>query len=674
MWKCIGVSDTSYTWVKMISENSGENPPQDGEDGFSPIATVTQAAEGATISITDKNGTTTATVKNGKDGKDGIDATPVTPLFANSIAECTDTTKPYVLADGYIYAYVAKKVEGGTTPNFTDQLPIAEDMASTEPFNGKGYMTGVYLSSTETGYNTGAANEWTTGYIPYASDKSIYIKGVGFTSASHDRLYLFSAKDTDVKTSITGSNVSTYFTVETLGDNYYKLTPESGAGFAVGIQYVRMSFTTGTPSGVIITVNQPITYTTVEGGMVYEWANTGHAFVPADYEGRIIAAEESIAENATDIESLSAKTASLEAEVAEIKANGVVVPDGVQTAASALVDKALSRGDSRILRFLVSTDAHQDNTNALITKGNRELGQAHGEILKLMGVDFVANLGDITWGATGSSNESVLEEAKTFNGFMLEHLRGQTQIWTEGNHETALLTESQIHGLMYSHNKELVQNPDQWIDGYGYMDFPNQKVRVICLNTDQATGNDTSGVSDNQLTWFAETALDMSGKSDWSVITMSHHPLDFNNITMYKNCVWVLEAFLEGTALDFTTNTGTKIDVDYGDKSCQYVGHFHGHAHAFSVVKMQKWVGTNAYEEVDAWEICIPNACYTRNNQYAQDAYAGQYVQRYVTDTTYNKSDEDGKRTSFNLLTVCLDERKIYADNYGAGIDREISY
>lgn len=51
--------------------SGGNDPGQDGEDGFSPIATVTQTAEGATISITDKNGTTTATVTNGKDGEDG---------------------------------------------------------------------------------------------------------------------------------------------------------------------------------------------------------------------------------------------------------------------------------------------------------------------------------------------------------------------------------------------------------------------------------------------------------------------------------------------------------------------------------------------------------------------------------------------------------------------------
>ena len=60
---------------------------ENGEDGFSPIAKVEQTASGAVISITDKDGTTTATITNGKDGapgetgapgKDGKDGTSVT--------------------------------------------------------------------------------------------------------------------------------------------------------------------------------------------------------------------------------------------------------------------------------------------------------------------------------------------------------------------------------------------------------------------------------------------------------------------------------------------------------------------------------------------------------------------------------------------------------------------
>lgn len=53
--------------INIEAPDSGGN----AEDGFSPIATVTQTDSGAVISITDKNGRTTATITNGKDGADG---------------------------------------------------------------------------------------------------------------------------------------------------------------------------------------------------------------------------------------------------------------------------------------------------------------------------------------------------------------------------------------------------------------------------------------------------------------------------------------------------------------------------------------------------------------------------------------------------------------------------
>lgn len=43
----------------------------DGENGFSPVATVAKSGNIATITITDKNGTTTATISDGKDGAGG---------------------------------------------------------------------------------------------------------------------------------------------------------------------------------------------------------------------------------------------------------------------------------------------------------------------------------------------------------------------------------------------------------------------------------------------------------------------------------------------------------------------------------------------------------------------------------------------------------------------------
>ena len=47
-----------------------------GQDGFSPSASVAETSTGATITITDKTGTTAAEIKNGKDGAPGKAGTP----------------------------------------------------------------------------------------------------------------------------------------------------------------------------------------------------------------------------------------------------------------------------------------------------------------------------------------------------------------------------------------------------------------------------------------------------------------------------------------------------------------------------------------------------------------------------------------------------------------------
>lgn len=62
-----------YTPIKGVDYFDGQDGQDgaDGQDGFSPIATVTKSGDTATISITDANGTTTATVTDGADGQDG---------------------------------------------------------------------------------------------------------------------------------------------------------------------------------------------------------------------------------------------------------------------------------------------------------------------------------------------------------------------------------------------------------------------------------------------------------------------------------------------------------------------------------------------------------------------------------------------------------------------------
>ena len=146
-------------------------------------------------------------------------------------------------------------------PTYENLLPKSEDISSKDAFNGTGYMMGKYLSSSSPYYSSGKDNEWVTGCIPYTVDKSIYIKGVSFTTASHDRMYFFTDKATRVAPGINNgtTGLAAYFTIKQLGTDYHKLTPISGSGLPTSAQWVRMSFTTGTPANVIITVDEEIT-------------------------------------------------------------------------------------------------------------------------------------------------------------------------------------------------------------------------------------------------------------------------------------------------------------------------------------------------------------------------------------------------------------------------------
>jgi len=67
----ITITDKNGTTSKSVSDGEDGADGQDGADGFSPTATVTKNGKVVTISITDKNGTTTKTVSDGEDGQDG---------------------------------------------------------------------------------------------------------------------------------------------------------------------------------------------------------------------------------------------------------------------------------------------------------------------------------------------------------------------------------------------------------------------------------------------------------------------------------------------------------------------------------------------------------------------------------------------------------------------------
>ena len=64
-----------YVWDAFNEEYVNTNVDARGEDGYSPTASVTKSGKTATVTITDKTGTTNAQVSDGTDGTDGVSPT-----------------------------------------------------------------------------------------------------------------------------------------------------------------------------------------------------------------------------------------------------------------------------------------------------------------------------------------------------------------------------------------------------------------------------------------------------------------------------------------------------------------------------------------------------------------------------------------------------------------------
>lgn len=162
----------------------------DGADGVSPSATVTQTATGATITITDSQGTTTADIHNGQDGNVPIATTTVPGKVM------PDGTTITVAADGTISSAAAYTLPPATTStlggvivgnNLTVDANGTLDATDTTYTAGTNVQisAGNVISATDTTYSafTGATSSvaGTAGLVPAptTSDPDKYLKGDG---------------------------------------------------------------------------------------------------------------------------------------------------------------------------------------------------------------------------------------------------------------------------------------------------------------------------------------------------------------------------------------------------------------------------------------------------------------------------------------------------------------
>lgn len=162
-------------------------------------------------------------------------------------------------------------------PSYTNLVPTAKASDGVtiygEDYNGDGTPDG-YKNDMRLGSN-GAYSAGTgfvaTGFIQQTLENPIYIKGNELSSDNYTRLYTFKTYVGGVSTFVNcvGSrsgdtnSFDYWFTVETLGDKYYKLTPtqllfDRAQEFGVSGSYYYHLSLPGTGDTLVVTDNEPI--------------------------------------------------------------------------------------------------------------------------------------------------------------------------------------------------------------------------------------------------------------------------------------------------------------------------------------------------------------------------------------------------------------------------------
>ncbi len=380
--------------------------------------------------------------------------------------------------------------------------------------------------------------------------------------------------------------------------------------------------------------------------------------------------------------------------VIDLESSGV--ESYVQEEAERVAKNVYAKQNGSTFTFLAISDMHNLTSHAQIMKSNIHAGQGMDLIRKSANIDFAICLGDNGWGS-GLANDpnratidKGIEEIRAANKYIDAAFRGVPNFRTPGNHDSliynytfngnAYLDNSKLFPLYGAYNRGTVY-PAEKDRGYCYRDFDEFKLRVILMNTsdiqDLTPADNTPDiyVSGTQGKWFAET-LDMSSKADaaeWSILILSHAPIDWG-----VQCIWlcdILKAYAEGGAVSVVRD-GVTISYNYtGKNAATIIGNCHGHNHNFQTDYLRRLKeGTNATEPITYKRFCIPNACFTRTNEKGENTTTEILDIEYGEATSYEKVANTAQDTAFCVVTVDTAARKIYADHYGAGYDRDISY
>lgn len=262
------------------------------------------------------------------------------------------------------------------------------------------------------------------------------------------------------------------------------------------------------------------------------------------------------------------------------------------------------------LTFAMMSDIHVFTTSIPTVK-NVEAASAWS---KLVNHDFVVLGGDLIDDSRHPDKQTALSLMDTVLEMTEKHAACPVYA-VKGNHDTNELAganawritdkEFYLHANARGEKHNMVTDAENPYGGYYYVDFPRQKIRMVCLNTsetypdvniyDESVGDANfrwiGAKSANQLEWVANTALQNLAEG-WAVMMVSHIPPfkaeNFaNRGTDNPALISLCEAFVNGaqgsvTGEKFESGEKTSVTIPYDftqQGAREFIGHFCGHAH-----------------------------------------------------------------------------------------------
>lgn len=603
------------------------------------------------------------------------------PEFVDSIDKMTDTSKVYVMPDGFLYAYMLTEVISGGYTNKAEPLPN-NTTDTTKWVNG--YRITSSGISTQAGTTISNIN-------PCKKGDTIRIKGVSLRSNADRFMVDYTKADGTKGTAYDYWNVTTnvlFSCVES--DGAYVVTMKEHADYTT----TAFRFAMPTPtdaSAVIVTVNEEIIESTVT--QEYAWTNTNHAFVPNDYDEEFVEIKKDIKQLKLDTADLKNKNTanekSIEALEAKIENIGTIeIPDYWQehiTEKITTIKNLHKQYGKDCFSFVVLADTHYP---ANLGKISPLLAK---KVMDEADIKYALHVGDWQTRSCHRTKEALLEENKKIDA-MFAPIRNRL-LMQQGNHDGAYglfdrdgdgeyinkdengnnkppaERETYVHNLTpqemheYAYRKVgMVGNVvfDDTGTAY-YIDDISNNVRYIGLNTQcndyelQADGTQKypkmwiMRFSKQQFDFLINEALVTNVTDKTKIVIFGHVPLT-QEIIERDLMNGVLRAFKNKTTYSGSCAgeygyDSVSVTVDFTNAKGTFIGYFHGHIHSDSLNTTEGFpiIGTRS------------------------DA-----VEEYTEELRDERVAGTVTEQSFNVFTVT--PKKIYATKIGAGIDREISY